>query len=209
MRELAARPIRACRQRAGTCRRCGFTLVELVIAIGLIGLLARVATLMWVDGFGLVTTINEDTSTIADGRILLERLSREIREVKYSTSAGAYCISSSISAPAGQMVFKKTSTGAAYSATCGSNDFGVTLSNASGNRNLLLSYSAAPAVANAVLTPHVSTLANSFAINYLQADGSTAATTNSNVRFVQLTLTLVPPGGQNTVSKTTVALRNS
>jgi len=194
--------------RALPRRQRGFTLVEMIIAVGLIGMLARVATLMWVDGFGLVTTVNDDTNAIADGRILLERLSREIREVKYSSSAGAYCISSSITAPAGQMVFKKTSTGAAYNPACGSNDFGVTLSNTSGNRNLLLSYSAAPAVSNAVLTPNVSTLANSFVIAYLQADGSTAATSASDVRFVRLSLTLLPPGGQNTVTTTTVALRN-
>ena len=190
-------------------RQRGFTLVEMIIAIGLIGLLAKVATLMWVDGFGLVTTINNDTTAIADGRILLERLSREIREVKYSTSSGAYCISSSITTPAGQMVFKKTSTGAVYDPACGTNDFGVTLSNTSGNSNLYLSYSAAPVVTNAVLTANVSTVANSFAIAYLQADGNTAATSTADVRFVRLTLTLIPPGGQNTATTTTVALRNS
>ena len=74
-------------------RQQGFTLVEVVIAAGLIGFLALTATFFWVDSFGLVRTVNTDSAAIADGRALLERLAREIREVKYNPSSGAYCVS--------------------------------------------------------------------------------------------------------------------
>src|SRR5882672_6097590 len=84
----------------------GFTLVEVVISAGLIGFLAVTATFFWVDSFGLVRTVNTDSAAIADGRALLERLAREIREVKYNPSSGAYCVSTM---SANQMVFNKTS----------------------------------------------------------------------------------------------------
>src|SRR6266705_778207 len=82
--------------RAAPCarrRQQGFTLVEAVISAGLIGFLALTATFFWVDSFGLVRMVNTDSAAIADGRALLERLAREIREVKYDPASAAYCIS--------------------------------------------------------------------------------------------------------------------
>ena len=191
--------------RALPQRQRGFTLVEMIIAIGLIGLLARVATLMWVDGFGLVTTINNDTTAIADGRILLERLSREVREVKYDVNGGVYCISTMA---ATQMVFNKTS--GAYLNACGgatptttTNDFAVTIQSVGANLNLGYAGTLAAPATTRALTSYVS----SFGIRYLDVAYTVTAST-STVRFVELSLTLRPPNGQNTVSRTVVALRN-
>ena len=64
----------------------GFTLVEAIISAGLLGCLAVTATFFWVDSSTLVRTVNADSTAIADGRALLERLEREIREV----NAGVY-----------------------------------------------------------------------------------------------------------------------
>src|SRR2546426_8396846 len=106
MDTLGARTSKA-RQSCCTCarRQQGFTLVEVVISAGLLGFLALTATFFWVDSFRLVQTVNTDSAAIADGRALLERLAREIREVKYNTATGAYCVSTM--APT-QMVFNKT-----------------------------------------------------------------------------------------------------
>ena len=177
----------------------GFTLVEVIISAGLLGLLAVTATYFWVDNFWLVQTVNADSAAIADGRASLERLTREIREVKYNNATGAYCVSTM---SATQMVFTKTS--GTYDPNCGTNDFAVTIQWNTPNVNL--TYAGAPA---APLT----NFATSFGMLYFKADGVTAATTGSDVRFVQLTLTMQPPAaggqaGQTTQTRTVVALRN-
>ena len=87
-------PCAAARARSRASRRPrGFTLVEAVVSAGLLGFLALTTTFFWVDNFTLAATVNTDTAAIADGRAALDRLEREIREVKFSTSTGAYCVS--------------------------------------------------------------------------------------------------------------------
>ena len=179
--------------RARAPRQQGFTLVEMIIAAALIGLLAKTATFFWVDSFTLVRTVNADSAAIADGRASLERLAREIREVKYNNATGAYCVST---LSATQMVFTKTS--GSYDPTCGTNDFAVTVQSSTPNLNLTYAGAAA-----APLT----TYASSFGIRYL--DVSYAVTTSTSaLRFVELTLTVQPTGVQATPTRTVVALRN-
>lgn len=189
--------------------RCqqGFTLVEAVISAGLIGFLAVTATYFWVDSFGLVSTVNTDSAAIADGRALLERVAREIREVKFNPASGAYCVSTM---SATQMVFNKTS--GELVAACGgatppntTNDIAVTVQVSSTNLNLgyydgaltskaLTTYVAPPSVGVTQMT-------------YLDA-AYNATTSPSALRFVKLTLWLQPPGVQATGTSTVVALRN-
>lgn len=77
-------------------RQRGFTLIEAIISAGLIGFLAVTATLFWVKNMTLVQTVDDDSAAIADGRAVLERLAREIREIKVDPGSGSYCISSSM-----------------------------------------------------------------------------------------------------------------
>jgi type II secretory pathway pseudopilin PulG len=177
----------------------GFTLVEAVISAGLLGFLAVTATYFWVDTFSLARTVNADSAAIADGRASLERLAREIREVKYDNASGAYCVTTMA---ATQMVFTKTS--GTYNPTCGTNDFAVTVQSSTPNLNLTYAGAAA-----APLT----SFASSFGIRYL--DASYAVTTSAiALRFVELSLTVQPPAqqgnqaGQTTQTRTVVALRN-
>lgn len=191
----------------------GFTLVELVVAAGLIGFLALTATFFWVDGLGLVTTVNTDSAAIADGRVLMERLAREIREVKYDRDNGAYCIST---LGATQMVFNKT-TGTAVS-TCGganptgaNNDIAVTIQVPANTTNLNLGYAgtlATPATTKALTTYVASPSVGTTGFRYLTA-GYTTTTLATELRFVEVTLTLQPPGVQATQTRTVVALRNN
>ena len=182
----------------------GFTLVEVIISSGLLGLLALTATFFWVNSFALVQTVNTDSAAIADGRALLERLAREIRETKFDAVNGTYCVSTMSTT---QMVFNKSSDGG--TSACGgappvNTDIAVNVQLPVNSSNLNLGYAvlAAP-VQTSVLTSYTS----AFAIRYLDA---TFAATNSAValRFVELTLTLQPPGVQATQSRTVVALRN-
>lgn len=185
----------------------GFTLVEVVVSAGLLGFLAVTATYFWVDGFGLVRTVNTDTAAIADGRALLERLAREIREVKYNPTSGAYCVSTM---SATQMVFNKTTS--TLIAACGgatptaaTNDIAVTIQLPANSTTLNLGYAgtlAAPANTRA-LTGY----ASSFGMRYLDASYAVTANTAA-LRFVELSLTLQPPGVQASQTRTVVALRN-
>src|SRR5215475_9199759 len=85
---------RMSKDQRGRSPQCGFTLVELVIGAGLLGFLAVTATFFWVNGFDIVQRVNNDTMAVAGGRAALERLARELREVKYDTAAAAFCIQS-------------------------------------------------------------------------------------------------------------------
>lgn len=191
--------------RTGARHQHGFTLVEVIISAGLIGLLAVTATFFWVNGFSLVQTVNTDSAAIADGRALLERLAREIRETKFDPVNGTYCVSTMSTA---QMVFNKSGDGA--TSPCGgvnpvNNDVAVNIQRPVNSASLNLGYAgvlAAPA-GTSVLTSYTS----AFAIRYL--DGAFAVTNSAiALRFVELTLTLQPPGVQATQSRTVVALRN-
>jgi len=175
--------------------------VEVIISAGLLSFLALTATFFWVDNFRLVQTVNADSAAIADGRASLERLTREIREVKYDNARGVYCVTTPFSAT--QMVFTKTSGG--YDRNCGTNDFAVTVQ--WNTPNLNLTYAGTPAAP-------VTSFASDFVMLYLRADGVTPATNGAGLRFVQLTLAVQPPAppggqaGQLTRTSTIVALRN-
>jgi prepilin-type N-terminal cleavage/methylation domain-containing protein len=191
----------------------GFTLVELVISAGLLGFLAVTATFFWVSGFDLVRRVNNDSMAIADGRAALERLARELREVKYDTAAGAYCIQSL--ATTTQLVFNRSSA-AAYSTGCGAytgalgsdnSDYRITVQWSSNTQTLTLGY--AGSLASPAATSTLLTQVSNFQMTYLDANyASSPAPTASTVRFVRLDVSQRPPNAPETVTRTTVALRN-
>ncbi len=186
-------------------RQQGFTLVEAVISAGLIGVLAVTATYFWVDGFTLVRTVNADSAAIADGRAVLERLAREIREAKYDSSTGAYCVPNTTTTlvnPANQFSFRKTI--GTFGSACGTNDFTVTVSLAAPNVNLAYAGASAPLAATSAMTGYAS------ALQIRHLDTAFVPTTSaSTLRFVELTLTVQPSGVQATQTRTVVALRNN
>ncbi len=180
----------------------GFTLIELIISIVLIGMLAVVGSSMIADSFTTTRMVNASTASAGQARYALQRLAREIREIKYDTTNNRYCIVSLASGT--QLAFNKTSD--TYSSTtCATNAITVTINYV--NPNLTLQYSA-PAVTSAL-----SQQAASFSLAYLNAT-NTATTDVSNgtngIRFVVITLTVTDPtSGQSTAQRTRVALRNS
>lgn len=216
----AARPKWApTHQRRGPARAArGFTLIELIFTIVLLGILAKAATKIWVDGFTLVRSVDADSSGIADARSVLERLAREVREVKYNTTSGQFCFTTM--GPS-SMVFDRTadSTPGAFIATCGgatptstTNDYAVTVQTAN-TVKLNLAYAgslASPATTSLLsdaVCPTTTTGCSGFAIRYLDASFAVTASTSA-VRFVELALTLAPRDAPATTSRTVVALRN-
>lgn len=201
------RAVDAAPARARARRQRGFTLVELIISAGLIGFLALTATWFWVDSFSLVRSVNADSAAIADGRATLERLAREIREVKLNTASGAFCVSTMA---ATQMVFNKTS-GAAVAAGCGgatptsaNADFAVNIQTVGSTLNL----GYAGALAAPATTKALTSVASSFGLRYLDTNYAVTASASA-LRYVELSLTLQAPGVQATPSRTVVALRNN
>ena len=87
--------------------------------------------------------------------------------------------------------------------TSATHDIAVTIQQGS---TLSLAYTAIPAASG--VSSALTAYANSFVLAYFKADGVTAATGGSDLRFVQLSLTLRPTGGQDTATRTVVALRN-
>jgi prepilin-type N-terminal cleavage/methylation domain-containing protein len=192
----------------------GFTLVEMVISAGLIGFLAITATWFWVDGLTLAKNVNTDSAVIAEGRAALERLSREIREIKYNSTTGSYCISTM---SATQLVFNKHhSSGAEVNNACGgggtptsaANDIAVSVQLPPGSTALTLGYAGALATSAPATPKPLTTSAGSLSIVYRDAAFSDAGVTAATVRMVDISLTVQASGTPATPLKTVVALRN-
>ncbi|MBV8468678.1 MAG: type II secretion system protein [Burkholderiaceae bacterium] len=178
----------------------GFTLVELIVSMVLIGLLATTASLIWVNGFSLASDVDADSTNISETRAVLERVSREIREVKYDSTNAVYCITT---ATASTLTFRKSNAGAAAGAVCGTTDFTVTITNSGSNLNL--TYSNVQTSTTPVLTSAV----YSFAFSYYDQGFNllSSPVTIASIHHVKAALTLSSAGGQ-TVSSTVVYLRN-
>lgn len=166
---------------ATALRQRGFTLIELIMSIVLIGLLAAVGTSMISDSFDTTYLVNASQSSTGRARYAVERLEREIRE--------------------GRTVTAKSATG-------------LTFVNGNGATVVIASSGSALTIGGATL------IANEVAANpgnvalfsYLQADGTTPATAadHSDVRFVQIYLTVHDTTSGQTISqRTRVALRNA
>jgi prepilin-type N-terminal cleavage/methylation domain-containing protein len=186
--------------------RCsGFTLVEMIISIVLLGILAAMGSSMMVDNFTTARLIATNQTSKDEGRYVLERLAREIREAKYISSAGtgSYCITT---LTASQLVFKRMNSGSSDTTTCATESYDVTI----GLSGTTLS------LASSTSTATLSSQVSSFNLKYYDVN-NTETTSTSAVRFVQIELTLQgsttvgqsTESGQSIVQRTRVALRNS
>ena len=189
-------------------RRCtGFTLVELVIVIALLGILSVIGSSMLSDSFTTTYRVNESNASKAEARYVLERLAREIREAKYLES-GSYCveqIGGVATMTATRLVFDKRSNNQSLDRqTCSIDSNRVTVNFSA--PHLTLAY-ATPAL-SATLSSRVAPAG--FTLRYLGSDASTVASTGAAVRFVEISLTLTDAtGAQGLPQRLRVALRNS
>ena len=173
--------------RSSDRRQHGFTLVEVVIAIVVMGILAAVGSSMISDTFKTARIVDASQGSADQARYAMERLAREIREVK--AVGGSYSIGTM--GPT-TMVFTRTINGA-----------DVTVTIAKSGNNLTLGYSS-PAV-----TSNLATQVTGFALDFLKLD-NTATVSAADVRFVVITLTVTDAtSGQVMQEKTRIALRNA
>ncbi len=189
----------------------GFTLMEMIISIVLLGILAAVGANMISDSFTTTRIVNASQASATEARYALERLAREIREIKYARSQptpATYC-SGTITDQ--YCITTMTATSVVFINSANNT---VTINNS--GANLSLQYSA-PAAAPATLNNQIS----NFALSYLDSNncvttlinnsiGDADCITRGGIRFVVITLTVTnPTSGQNTAQRTRVALRNS
>lgn len=176
----------------------GFTLVELIISIVLLGLLAAVGSSMIVDTFTTTRMVDADNASTGQARYALERLAREIREVKYDSTNSIYLMTPDSVKPYQKITFTKT---------VGGQEITVTIDGAT-TPNLALGYSDG---ATATLSNQVS----NFVLAYFDVSGTQITLPNSNfrslIRFVTITLEVTDTtnSGQSISQRTRVALRNA
>lgn len=169
----------------------GFTLIELVITLMIMGVLAAWGSSIISDNFRTVQVLTSTQTSADQVRYAVERVAREIREVKYIDKTTGYAVASTMSPAASTMAFTRTISGL---------DVLVTVDKA--GTDLTLAYS--PAAASLV-----SRQVTAFTMDFLKLD-NTAATLATDVRFVVITLTVTDAtSGQAITQRTRVALRNT
>lgn len=178
----------------------GFTLIELVISIVLLGLLAGVGVTMVSDSFDTTRYINGGQASAAEARYALERIERELREVQYvgSPPDGTFTITAPGTLPAPTTPVDTITF---------TNQAGATITIKRGTtRSTDLVLVKSPSTAENILASNVS----GFSLAFYPVSG-TATATKSTVRFIDIALTLTNPdisGGQQLAQRARVALRN-
>lgn len=165
----------------------GFTLIEMVVTLVLVGILAAIGLSILSNSARAYSATQESLATLGKLRYATERLAREIREVRRDPLApGDYDIAVMTTA-----TFQFTRTD------------GVETTLEAAPPRLTLRYSTPVADPPPALTDQVA----SFAFKYFKADGVTAATSKSDVAFVETNLTLTQ-GGADYAQRTRISLRN-
>lgn len=100
--------------RAIQKRPIGFSLLELVLVLVLLGILVIFGSNMVSDGVLVSKRANQDSAALTQTRTAIERLQREIREINWNTATGSYEISALL---ANRLVFIRRVNGVATTVT--------------------------------------------------------------------------------------------
>jgi prepilin-type N-terminal cleavage/methylation domain-containing protein len=150
----------------------GFSLVELVLVIMILGILAAFVGPVLFNAMRSYQGVQSGVATQAKLRYAVERMSRELREIRRQTTDAAFLDITGMSATS--MAFFKT------------DGTQVVLSQAGNQVNLAYS------TISGMLTDQVS----AFGLTYLQQDAVTAAASARSIAFIEVSLTLAE--GTNT-----------
>src|SRR4051794_4814472 len=85
-------------------REQGFTLVELIMTMVVIGLIAAFGSSMFSDVFRTTRMVDSSQTSADQARYALERIARELRQMKYTTGTG-YIVTSSLTTDATSIAF--------------------------------------------------------------------------------------------------------
>jgi prepilin-type N-terminal cleavage/methylation domain-containing protein len=181
--------------RHGIAQSRGTTLIEMLIVVVLMGILGVWGSTMVSDNYRTVQIADSGKKSADQLRYALDRLSRELREVKF-TSATGYAVTSTLAPSATNIVFTRTISGS---------DVAITI-NKSGS-TVTLGYSTAS-------TSTIASQVNAFTIDFYTVDsltGAVSATTSASaLRYMVMSMTVTDSlSGQTVTERTRVTLRNS
>jgi prepilin-type N-terminal cleavage/methylation domain-containing protein len=191
----------------------GFTLIELIFSIALLGILGAVGSSMIVDSFNTTRMVDADNASTGQARYAVERLAREIREVKFVITGGVgnYCINAPATNPTSNLVFYKTS-GTFNNTTCATNAISTTINLIQIQATPIVLYDLKLGYSSPAVTTTLSSNVSSFTLAYYDVAGNllTLPVDTSVIRFVVISLTVTDPtSGQSIAQRTRVALRNA
>lgn len=171
-------------------RALGFTLVELIVAIVLLGLLAVVGTHMVSGTMIAAYATTQDYSSGSQARYAMERMVREIREMQFGVSG--YSITSK---SATSLEFTKENGTVVRIRRPSTSDTRILVRYASGTEY--------------TLTDQLTTASDGLTLEYLDQLGATT-TDNEDIRFVRITMKVknTKTGGLEYM-RTRVFLRNA
>ena len=166
-------------------RQHGFTLIEIIISLVILSVLAAAAGYGLTGGVLAFSSTADSVHTLSKLRYATERMSREIREIRRDLVTPAVYDISTMTASA--LTFTKTD--------------GTTVTLTGTPPLLTLAYSGI--AGSPVLTDQLGSLD----LDYYQADGTTLATGNADVAFIELELTLAH-NANSYPQRNRVSLRN-
>ncbi len=174
-------------------RSNGFTLIEMVLAILIIGLLGTAAAMAISHGARAALETQTRVDTLSNLRMATERMAREIRQMRRITAADYDIIGTRT---ATFLSFRRLDTTGGTTRT-------VTI-NGNAPPVITLDYDSPAVAPTPVLVNRVSALQ----LTYWQANGSTPSTTNADLAFVEINLTITDNYNNAFTQRSRVALRN-
>jgi prepilin-type N-terminal cleavage/methylation domain-containing protein len=179
-----------------TLGQAGFTLIEMVLALGLMGMMAGLGSSMIADVFRTTLSVNAGDAGVAQARYAIERVARELREVKYDGTNYLIASPSPLAPSASSITFTRAINGA---------DVNVTIARSGSNLNITYSDTNTTSVLASGVT--------AFSVDFLAVSDAAAVgatTSNAAVKAVVVTLsTTDPTSGRVASQRTRVALRNA
>lgn len=165
----------------------GFSLAELIMVIVILGILGAFVGPVLMNAMGSYDTLQTSVATHAKMRYAMERMARELRDIRRQTTDSTFPDITSMTVSS--MAFFKT------------DGTRVVLGNVGTPNAVNLAYS----TLTGMLTDQVQ--AGSFSLAYFQQNASTVAATAASISFVQISMTLTE--GTNTFpARLRVDLRN-
>lgn len=175
-------------------RSNGFTLIEMILSILIIGILGAAAAMAVSNGSRAALETQTRVDTLSNLRLATERMAREIRLIRRDPAT-----------PTNFDIITRTPTSLSFR-RLDSDGSSVRMVTIDGNAPpvVTLAYDSPAVSPTPILVNNVSALA----LSYLQADGVTTSLDNTDLAFVEISLTITDRFGNAFAQRSRVAMRN-